>query len=251
MEPSYKESAAGDFLDKKKGSRKKARKEKEDKSTVESVIKEIENALFALKFYPVAVDEDSKNEALKKLEKIYKNGSETVKQMLLYMVHGHLAQSSEMKVMHTYEYFKLKHPNNDPSQLRMNVYRAMFNYNTSLEGLTELIRLLGRLNGSDDAAKLLTYHYSRFCIMENEATRTLRAAIIDALGKSESHYALKALMDYARYTDSEPTINRVVNALVEWEEKIDGLKISAKEKKKLREKLREFIAKEGKASHYG
>lgn len=230
---------------------KKKKKEESGKQDMESAIKEIENAIFAVKFYPVAVDEDSKNEALGKLEKIYKKGNETVRQLVLYMVHGQIALTADMKVMHTFEYFKMKNPGIDAAELRMNVYRSMFNYNTSLEGVTELIRLLGRLNGSDDAAKLLTYHYARLSVIENEGNRMLRAAIIEALGKSESHYALKALLDYARYTDSEQTVHRVVNALIEWEEKIDKLKIKPKEKKKLREKLREFITKEGGASHYG
>ena len=103
----------------------------------------------------------------------------------------------------------------------------------------------------DDAAKLLTYHYSRLSMMENEGNRMLRAAIIDALGTSESHYALKALLDYAKYSDNEITVNRIVSALIEWEEKLDSLDTSPKEKKKLREKMKEFIAKEAKASHYG
>ena len=162
-----------------------------------------------------------------------------------------MALTAEMKIMHTFDYFKIKNPGVDPAELRMNVYRSMFNYNTSIEGVTELVRLLGRLNGSDDAAKVLTYHYARLSMIENEANRMIRAAIIDSLGKSESHYALKSLLEYARYTDNEQTINRIVNALVEWEERIDKLKVNPKEKKKLREKLKEFITKEGRASHYG
>lgn len=233
----------------KKTKRKKERKKAKD--DVSSIVKQIEKSLFSIKFYPVAVDEDSKNESVKKLEKIYVDGNETIRQMLLYMIHGNLAQSSDLKVMHTYEYFKMKNPAVDPSELRINVYRSMFNYNTSVEGIVELIRLLGRMNGSDDAAKLLTYHYARLCAHENEANRMLKAAIIESLGRSESHYALKALLEYARYNDNEQTINRIVSALIEWEEKLDNLKIKSKEKEKLREKLKEFITREGKASHYG
>lgn len=218
---------------------------------METEVKEIEKSLFALKFYPVAVNEDSKNEALEKLEKTYKNGSETVRQLLLYMIHGQLAQAIEMKMLHTYEYFKMKNPSLDSAQLRMNVYRSLFNYNTSIEGITELIRFLGKLKGSDDAAKLLTYYYARFCAHENETNRMLRAAVIEALGKSESQYALRVLLDYAKYNDNETMINRIVGALIEWEEKLDSLNISAKEKKKLKTKLKEFITREGKASHYG
>ena len=216
-----------------------------------AVVKEIETAMFAVKFYPVAVDEASKDEAADKLVKIYNQGNDTVRQLLLYMVHETLATSSELKMVHTFEYFKARNPTMDPAQLRMSVYRAMFNYNTSLEGLAEIIRLLGRLKGSDDATKLLTYHFSHLCSAESESTHMLRAVIIDTLGKSDSHYALKSLLEYAKYTDNEHLFNRVVSALVEWEEKIDRLKITDKEKEKLRSKLQEVVTKEARGSHYG
>ena len=228
--------------------------EQKPQSTVDqeltATVKEMEAALFAIKFYPVAVNEDAKNEAIEKLIKTYNKGNETIRQLLLYMVHENIATSSDLKIIHTYEYFKAKNPTLDPAQLRMNVYRAMFNYNTSLEGLTELIRLLGKLK-SDDAAKLLTYHFSHLCSVENEGNHMLRAAIIESLGKSESQYALKALLEYAKYNDSERTFSRIVSALVEWDEKIDTLKVTQEEKEKLRAKLQEMMTKDLGGSHYG
>jgi hypothetical protein len=214
-------------------------------------VKEMESAFFAVKFYPVAVNEDNKDEALQKLEKIYNDGSETARQLLLYMVHDNLCQSAELRVLHTYDYFKAKNPAQDPGQLRMNVYRSMFNYHTSLEGLVEFIRLLGRLRGGDDAAKLLTYHFSHMSSQENAAHHMLRAAIIEALGKSESGYALKALLDYARYDDNEQMFQRVVTALSEWDGKIDSLKLTTKEKEHLRLKLTDVMTRQvGGETHY-
>jgi hypothetical protein len=216
-----------------------------------AAVKEIEGALFALKFYPVAVDEKSKNEAVARLGKSYARGSETVRQLIIYMIHEALSASAELKVMHNLEQAKAKSPALDPAQLRVSVYRSMFNYNTSLEGLMELIKFLGTLKGSEDGAKLLTYHFSRMCTSENEANHMLRAAILDALGKSDSHYALKTLLEYARYCDSERTFQRIVGALVDWDEKIDGLKIPEAEKKELRENLQELMTKDHGGSHYG
>ncbi|MEW6036490.1 MAG: hypothetical protein AB1529_07805 [Candidatus Micrarchaeota archaeon] len=216
-----------------------------------ALLKETESAMFAIRFYPVAVNEQAKDEAVAKLESVYSKGSETVRQMLLYMLHESLATSVDLKVMHTLDYFKVKTPGVEPSQQRMSVYRAIFNYNTSLEGLIELIKLLGRLRGSDDAAKLLTYHFSHLCSYENEASHVLRAAVLGALGESESRYALLALLDYAHYTDNERTFNRVVSALVEWEGKIGSLKMPEKEKAKIREMLKEIITSEFRGSHYG
>ncbi len=216
-----------------------------------AAMKEIEGAMFAIKFYPVAVDEKSKDEAVEKLAKAYNKGSETIRQLIIYMIHEALAASAELKVMHNFEYAKAKNPVLDPTQLRMSVYRSMFNYNTSLEGLVEMVRLLGTLKGSDDAAKLLTYHFSHLCSSENEANHILRAAILDALGKSDSHYALRSLLEYARYNDNERTFQRIIGALVDWDEKIDKLKIPEKEKKKLRENLQELMTKDRGGTHYG
>ncbi|MEW6748501.1 MAG: hypothetical protein AB1295_02230 [Candidatus Micrarchaeota archaeon] len=212
--------------------------------------KDMETAIYALKFYPVAVNEHSKDEAVAKLERVYREGNETVRQMLLYMIHENLAGSMELKIMHTQEYFRMKNPSLQAPQHRMNVYRAIFNYNTSLEGLAEMISFLGRLHG-DDAAKLLTYHYSFLCSVENEAVHVLRAAILEALGASESKYALTALLAYARYTDSERTFNRVVSALIEWEGRLDKLNLPEKEKQDILGKLKEIITSEFRGSHYG
>lgn len=233
---------------------KKAKKKKEtqkEKETMAAVVKQIEKALFSMKFYPVAVKEDAKDEAVERLIRIYDSGSETVRQLLLYMIHENLAESSNLKIMHTYEYFKMKNPTLDPAQLRMNVYRTMFNYNTSMEGIMELVHLLGRLKESDDAAKLLTYHFSFLSTHECESTHMLRAAILDALGKSDSRYALNALLEYAKYTDHERTFQRIASALVQWEEKIDDMDIEKSEKEKLRAKVREVITREFSGRHYG
>ena len=216
-----------------------------------AAMKEIEGALYAIKFYPVAVDEKSKDEAIDKLTKAYNKGNETIRQLIIYMIHEALSASAELKVMHNFEFTKAKNPALDPTQVRMGVYRSMFNYNTSLEGLMEMIRLLGTLRGSDDAAKLLTYHFSHLSSSENEANHMLRAAILEALGESDSQYALRALLEYARYCDSERTFQRIVGALVDWDEKIDGLKIPEKEKKKLRDNMQELMTKDRGGSHYG
>jgi hypothetical protein len=167
------------------------------------------------------------------------------------MVHDTLATSTDLKTIHTLDYFRMKNPSQEASAQRVSVYRAMFNYNTSIEGLTELIRLLGRLRGGDDSAKLLTYHFSHLCAIESEANHMLRGAILEALGESESKYALTALLDYARYTDSERTFNRIVVALSKWEPKLDALKMPGKEKQDILKRLKKIVTSEFGGSHYG
>ncbi len=223
-------------------------KKTDKQGNLNAILKDIEKTLFAIKFYPVAVDEKSKNEAVEKIIRIHNKGEEPVRQMVLYMIHENIAKSADFKVMHTFDYFKTKTPTKDPGQLRMNVYHAMFNYNTSIEGVCELFRLLGRFRG-DDAAKLLTYHYSRLSTYENECNHILRGAVLEALGESESPYALRALIEYAKYVESERTIKRVVKALLGWDEKLVRLKI--KDKEKLQAELREVLTKETGGTHYG
>jgi len=225
-------------------------KENKEKTEIENAVSEIEKNIFSLKFYPVAVDENAKNEAVKNLINIYKQGNETVRQLVLFMLHEALSQYYDFKVVHVYDYFKAKNPHEDPTQLRMNVYRAMFNYNTSVEGLIEIVDLLGGLGENDDAAKLLTYHYARISSIEVESHVELRNAIIKALGECNSLYALSALITYARYTDNERTLQRIQAALAKWDKKIDKLKIPEAKKKKLRDELREVIIKETEKSPY-
>ena len=216
----------------------------------EESLKEIEKALFAIRFYPVAVDEKAKMDAVKKLIKIHNSGDDTVRQLLLYMVHETIAKTAEFRVMHTHEYMKMKNADKDPSHVRMGVYRAIFNYNTSIEGACELYYLLGKLN-KDDAAKLLTYHYTRLCTMENEANHMLRSAIIRALGSSESIYALNALLEYVKLVDSDRSIKSIISALSKWNGKVDKMKLSAKEKAKIKERLHETMTEETGGRHYG
>ncbi len=228
-----------------------AKKKKEEKGkTMESLVKEIEKNIFSIRFYPVAVNRETKEEAVGNIKKIYNEGNETGRQLLLYMIHENISEFMELKISHTFEFMKARNPQAEPSQLRMNVYKKMFNYNTSLEGIMELLDLLHEFEG-DDAAKLLTYHYSRFCAMESEANIVLRNAALEALGKSKSPYALNALLEYARNTDNEKTLQRIVSALTSWEEKIDKIKMPAAEKKKLKSRLSDVLTKELKVSHYG
>jgi len=213
-------------------------------------IKELEQAFFTLKFYPVAASEEAKEDAIQKIKDIHTKEDETIKQLILYMVHEALAQSSELKTMYNFDYFRRKFPNAEPAQIRVNVYRAMFNYNFSLEGMLELIKLLGQLD-SNDAAKLLTYHFSFLSSIEVEGTHMLKNAIIDALGESQRDYALRSLLQYARYTDNERLLQRIASSLAKWDQKIENLKITRIEKEKLRKVLEEVLTLEFGDSHYG
>ncbi len=212
-------------------------------------IKELEQAFFAFKFYPVAVKDAEKEDAIRHIIDLYKKEDETIRQLILYMVHEALSQSADLKTMYNFDFYKRKAPTADTAQVRMNVYRAMFNYHFSLEGLFELVRLLGRLPG-DDAAKVLSYHLSYLLVIEVEGTHMLRNVIIETLGDCESEYALRCLLDYAKYTDNERMLQRIASALVKWTEKIDHLKMPAREKSVLKTKLEQVLTLEFGDTHY-
>ncbi|MBI2079337.1 hypothetical protein HYT84_01110, partial [Candidatus Micrarchaeota archaeon] len=111
-----------------KESPKIAPAEKKKNEKMAASIKEIEQAFFTIKFYPVAAKEDAKDQAVARLKEIFKSEEETLRQLILYMIHENISQVAEMKSMHNFEYFKRKFPNADAAQLRMQVYRAMFNF---------------------------------------------------------------------------------------------------------------------------
>ncbi|MEK6979398.1 MAG: hypothetical protein AABW86_04200 [Candidatus Micrarchaeota archaeon] len=228
----------------------KNEEERKKDERMAALVKEIEQAFFAFRFYPVATREDSRIQAENRIIEAYAKEDDTVKQMILYMIHENLSQAADMKTMHNFEHFKRKLPTADPSQIRINVYRAMFNYNFSLEGLIALVKLLGRLEG-DDAAKLLTYHFTFFSSIEAESMHMLKNAVIDTLGESNSPYALKSLLEYATCTEREQTLQRIASALAKWDQKMEGLKLSKKEKDELTDRLRQILTLEFGDSHYG
>jgi hypothetical protein len=223
--------------------------EKKANEKFAQTVREIEQAVFHIKFYPVAVDEEAKNAAKDKIKEIYKKENETIKQLILYMIHEALSQIGELKTIHNFETFKKKFPTAEPAQLRMHVYKAIFNYNSSLEGLIELINLLSELDGYE-STKVLTYYFSFLSSTEVESAHILRNAIIDALGRSNSVYALKSLLEYAKYTDNEKLLQHIYAALVQWSARLEMLKIPKKEKEKLQEELRKIFISEFASSHY-
>jgi hypothetical protein len=152
--------------------------------------------------------------------------------------------------VHVFDYFKGKMPQEDPTRLRMEVYKMMFNYNTSAEGIMEIIALVGKLGENDDSAKLLTYHYSRVSAIETETHIMLRNAILNALGESSSAYALSALLQYARHTDNEKTFQRIMGSIAAWSKKIDSVKMNENKRKRLKKEMEEVIH-EFKTTHYG
>jgi len=215
-----------------------------------SVFREIDRSVAAIILYPISSKEEAKNAAMENLVKIYTKGNDAIRQHFLSIIQENLAQVYDMKAIQTYELCKTKNPKAAPGTIKASVYRGMFDYNSSTEGIVELIGLLGELKGHE-AAKLLTRLFSNFCSADSETNRMLRNAVIEALGDSNSSYALNALLEYAKLTDNDKLFGRLVSALAVWSEKIDSLDIPAEEKMELKEELKFLMAKEEKPTQYG
>lgn len=210
----------------------------------------LDEAMMKVNMYPVATSEETKNAALASLKKAYAEGDDKTKQVILYMIHETVLQFSEYRAPKNFEYFRKKFPQADPAQLRMNVYKSMFNYSNSLEGLMEMISLLGEL-GDNDSAKVLTTQFSFLCAFDgSEGSRMLRNAVVDALGESKSVYALNALLTYVKNTENESLGSRVIGAIVEWKEKVSGLKIEQKRKDEIMKKINDVVLLEKDDGHY-
>ncbi|MFA5077064.1 MAG: hypothetical protein WC488_01415 [Candidatus Micrarchaeia archaeon] len=210
---------------------------------------EVDSAMKKLSIYPVSANEQAKEEALATLKRIYRSDSPNVKQVMLYVMHERLTKFGEFRIPKNFEYFKKKMQQAEPVQLRMNVYNEMFNYTNSLEGMLEIINLLSELD--DDATKLLTHHFSFFSSSDgSEGARMLRNAVVDALGKSKSLYALKTLLAYANNVDGEQLGGRILSAIAGWREKLGKMKIEQKQKDALMAKINELVLLEREEGHY-
>ncbi|MEW6528988.1 MAG: hypothetical protein AB1391_03810 [Candidatus Micrarchaeota archaeon] len=210
----------------------------------------VDDAVIKFNMYPIATNEEIKNASLATLKKIYSEGDEKINQIILYVLHEIILQYSEYRIPKNFEYFKKKFPQAQPSQLRMNVFKGMFNYSNSLEGLIEIINLLCEFD-TNDSIKILTHHFSFFCAYDgSEGSRILRNVIIDALGKSRSVYALDALLSYVKNIEDEHLASRIICAIIEWKEKIGKLKIAVKKKNELMAKINEVIILEKEGGHY-
>ncbi len=215
-----------------------------------SSLRVLDEAVMRFNMYPVAANEEAKNNALAAMKRIYAEGDGAVKQSTLYVLHEMLCQLSEYRTQKNLEYFRKRFPQNEPAQNRLNVYRAMFNYSGSLEGLGEIVELLADL-GDDDSAKVLTHHFSFLCAFDgSEGARMMRNSIVDALGKSNSVYALKALLSYVQNAENEHLGGRIISSIAEWKDKMHGLKIGQKEKDALLKRINEVVMLEREEGHY-
>ncbi len=221
---------------------------KADKKLVEwrkALMAPAERAMIDFFLYPIAKNRGEKEAAKKVMVESYVRGDDVVKQFILFLAHEQLSRAAGIKTMHNFgHYRKMMGKDTNPGEVRKAVYRTIFNYTTSLEGLTELIGFIGEL-GDNGAAKLLSYHLSYYSAMEAPALQVLRNATIDALRECNSPYALDALLSYAKYGEKT---DRALYALKKWDEKLDKVEMGPEEKKFYAKQMAELFSG-GKEKH--
>ncbi len=222
-----------------------------DKKLVEwrkSLMAPAERAMIEFFLYPVAKNRMEREAAKKVMVESYLRGDDIVKQFILFLAHEQLSRSAGMKTMHNFAHYRKVLPKETGGEnIRKAVYRSIFNYTTSIEGLVELTEFLGEL-GDTGAAKLLSYHLSYYSSMDSPALQVLRNATLDALMHCNSPYALEALLSYAKYSERN---ERAMYALRGWEKKLEHSELSSEEKEYYEKALAEvFIGGKDKHEYY-
>lgn len=221
-----------------------------DKRIVEwrkSLMQPAERAMIDYFLYPVAKNRSEKRAAKKIMVESYIKGDEVVKQFILFLVHEQLSRSAGLRMMHNFAHFrKAMEKETNAGEVRKAVYRTIFNYTTSLEGITELLEFLGEL-GDEGAAKLISYHLSFYTSAENPAFAMLRNASFDALGECNCTYALEILLSHARYGERS---GRALYALQGWEKKLGSLGLNEEDKKRYSKDISGILGKREKHEYY-
>jgi len=199
------------------------------------------NGLFRkFQTYPVITKREDMLNAKKELVKAYKTGSTNIQQSILYICHNFLFELDDIRQPQSTGIIKRREQIKDDAKLRISTYQKMFNYNTSFEGIHEVINLLALL---DDApsAKILTHLFSHTLTIEVEGYRMLRNDVLGALKEMTNKYAIKALIYYHSVSASEYLSDRIAQALKIWRQKLDK---PGKSKSGISKQERERIIKE-------
>ena len=241
---------------------KRAKKKAQMKKVVEKVVKvdkklvewrkslmaPAERGMIEFFLYPVAKNRMDREAAKKVMVESYVHGDEVVKQFILFLAHEQLSRAAGLKAMHNFAHYRKMLPKDAGGDtIRKAVYRSIFNYTTSIEGLVGLLGFLGEL-GDTGAAKLLSYHLSYYSSMDSPALQVLRNATLDALMHCESPYAIDALLAYAKYGERN---DRALYAIRGWEKKLPKSGLSAEEKKFYAKQIAElFVGGREKHEYY-
>jgi len=245
-------------MEKKKGHKPKTSKKRKSKKSVggklvktDKTFKRIDELIRRIQTYPVISNDDVMIEAKSELVRIYKGGPDNVRQTILFIIHNLIFELDDIRQPQSTKIIKRREQISEDVRLRVFTYQRMFNYNTSFEGINEIIEILTMLD-DNASAKILTHFLSHVLTIESEGYRMLRNDVFDALGKMTNMYALKSLLYYHSVVSSEQLSGKIEDALNMWRKKLGKLDISKQERKILLQSIDGKIghAKDNPTSQY-
>ncbi len=215
-------------------------------------IKEIDRLIITIYNYPVFTDYEKKEDAKYALVKMYKKEDQVIKNTILFILHEKLCSAKEYRDFHNFEGMKARYKEEDANKVRQGIFRRVFDYSGSLDGIFETFDLLGKF---DDvfSIKLVSYHLSRYMLVNSFETQMLSEKAVSILGESNNTYALRVLLSFAPFFYGKEKIMPIMaDALSLWAEKIGRIKISEKERSELKKEIKKYIEIEEKGvGHYG
>lgn len=213
-------------------------------------IREIDRLIITIYNYPAFTGYKKKEEAKKALVRMYKNGDQIIKNTILFILHEKLCAVKEYRDFHNFEGMKMRYKEDDANKVRQGIFRRIFDYSGSLDGIFETFELLGKF---DDvfSIKLVSYHLSRYMLVNSFETQMLSEKAISILGESSNIYALRVLLFLAPFIyGKEKIIPVMADALLMWAEKVDRIKMSEKERSRLKKEIKKYVEMEEKRVGY-
>ena len=199
-------------------------KQESNKDKYEKEKKIIFPLLASIKDYPIAVDFSKKEEAKKKLIKIYKRSDIPIKGMILSYVNEKLGFVQLFREFESVSNMSFKYKQNIPPS---RVTKSVLEYFNSLDGIIELIDLLSKFE--DEAAyKLITYHLTRYLNGQTLVYRLLTNKCLIVLEKSNSLYVLNFFINLANVSNGTEIAYTLKRILEKWKEKLEKMNIKDK-----------------------
>jgi hypothetical protein len=207
--------------------------DKKNEDYYKQKIEEIKKIIHGICAYPIALSWQEKNKMKKKLISIYKENDDVIKGAIISYINEKLSNFKNFKDFASM--FLSSDKISNPEKVSMTI----LDYSSSFDGLYDLIDILIEID-DNLSLKLLSFHLTRYLSINNYVSDMMVIKIIRALGESRNVYAAHVLLNLSEIID-ETTEFELLESLRKWEEKIDKIKVSKREKEYIKRKIKERL----------
>jgi hypothetical protein len=207
--------------------------DKKNEDYYKQKIEEIKKIIHGICAYPVALSWEEKNKMKKKLVSIYKENDDVIKGAIISYINEKLSNFKSFKDFASM--FLSSDKISNPEKVSMTI----LDYSSSFDGLYDLIDVLIEID-DNLSLKLLSFHLTRYISINNYISDMMVLKIIRALGESINVYAAHVLLNLSEIID-ETMEFELLESLRKWEEKIDKIKVSKREKEYIKRKIKERL----------